>query len=42
MTPDNQTDLIELGTASVETKGAPFGMDDTQAGRYQWPGLSEE
>lgn len=42
MNPHDENDLIELGAASVETKGTPFGMDDTQAGRYPWPGLSEE
>ncbi|MGE5564481.1 MAG: benenodin family lasso peptide [Bacillota bacterium] len=35
-------DLIELGTASVETKGTPVGMDDSQGGKYPWSGLSDE
>ena len=35
-------DLIELGTASTDTKGTPIGMDDSQGGKYPWPGLSEE
>lgn len=39
---NEQDDLIELGTASVETKGSAVGMDDSQAGRYPWPGLSDE
>ena len=39
---DEQDDLIELGIASVETKGGDVGMDDSQAGRYPWPGLSDE
>ena len=37
-----QADLIELGAASLETRGTPVGMDDSQAGRYPWPGLSDE
>ena len=35
-------DLIDLGSASLETKGAPVGMDDSQAGLYPWSGLSDE
>ncbi|HEV2595254.1 MAG TPA: benenodin family lasso peptide [Sphingomicrobium sp.] len=35
-------DLIDLGTASVETRGSPVGMDDSQGGRNPFPGLSEE
>ena len=35
-------DLIELGVASLETRGTPVGMDNSQAGRYPWPGLSDE
>jgi hypothetical protein len=37
-----QDDLIELGAASVETRGTPVGMDDSQAGRVPWPGLSDD
>lgn len=35
-------DLIELGRASVETKGTPLGMDDSQGGKNPWPGLSDD
>ncbi len=35
-------DLIELGTASSETKGTPVGMDDSQGGHNPWEGLSDE
>lgn len=35
-------DLIELGKASVETAGAPVGMDDTQGGRNPFPGLNDD
>jgi hypothetical protein len=35
-------DLIDLGTASVETKGTPVGMDDSQGGKNPWPGLSDD
>lgn len=36
----NSKYLIELGRASLETKGGPAGMDDFQGGLYRWPGLS--
>lgn len=39
---DKQDAPIELGKASVETRGSAVGMDDSQAGRYPWPGLSNE
>lgn len=42
MNPHNESDLIDLGTASLKTRGMPFGTDDTQGGRYQGPGLSDE
>jgi hypothetical protein len=35
-------DLIDLGSASVETRGNPVGMDDSQGGRNPFPGLSNE
>lgn len=35
-------DLIELGKASLVTKGGPVGMDDVQAGYFRWPGLSQD
>ena len=35
-------ELIDLGPASGETRGGPVGMDDSQAGRNPWPGLSDE
>jgi hypothetical protein len=35
-------DLIELGAASVATKGTPVGMDDSQGGLNPWAGLSDE
>ena len=31
-------DLIDLGTASVETRGGPVGMDDAQGGLEPVPG----
>ena len=43
MNIDNRTDeLIDLGAASIETKGTPVGMDDSQGGKNPWPGLSDE
>jgi len=33
-------DPIELGKASLDTKGGPEGMDDFQGGLFRWPGLS--
>jgi hypothetical protein len=35
-------EVIDLGAASVETKGNPIGMDDSQGGRNPFPGLSDE
>lgn len=35
-------DLIELGKASLETRGGPIGMDDVQAGYFRWPALSRD
>lgn len=35
-------ELIELGVASVETKGATFGKDDHQVGLIPFAGLSDE
>jgi hypothetical protein len=35
-------DLIDLGAASVETKGSPFGTDDHKAGLIPVYGLSDE
>jgi hypothetical protein len=34
--------LIELGKASLETRGGPTGMDDVQAGYFRWPALSQD
>jgi hypothetical protein len=34
--------LIELGRASLETRGGPTGMDDVQAGYFRWPALSHD
>lgn len=34
--------LINLGRATVETKGGPVGMDDYQGGRNPWPGLAAD
>jgi hypothetical protein len=34
--------LIELGAASVETKGPTVGHDDNQAGLIPFAGLSDE
>lgn len=35
-------DLIELGTASFETRGGPSGMDDFQGGLFRWTALSRD
>ena len=35
-------DLIDLGAASIETKGPTFGKDDVLAGQIQPEGLSKE
>jgi hypothetical protein len=35
-------ELIELGTASVETKGLTAGKDDHQVGLIPFTGLSDE
>jgi hypothetical protein len=35
-------DLIELGAASVETKGPTVGKDDHQGGLIPFEGLSDE
>jgi len=35
-------DVIELGAASVHTKGNPVGMDDSQGGRNPFAGLGDE
>jgi hypothetical protein len=37
-----QEDLIELGVASVETKGLTAGKDDHQVGLIPFAGLSDE
>jgi hypothetical protein len=37
-----QDDLIELGSASIETKGSTRGKDDHFAGLVQIEGLSDE
>jgi hypothetical protein len=37
-----QDQLIDLGAASTETRGLPWGMDDFQAGLYVHAGLSAE
>lgn len=42
MNREHQHDLIDLGAASVETKGTPFGSDDHKAGLIPVGGLSEE
>lgn len=43
MTPERDNEeLIELGTASRETKGTPVGMDDSQGGHIPWAGLSDD
>ena len=34
--------LIELGSASSDTRGTPVGLDDMQGGRYPRAGLSHE
>ena len=35
-------DLIDLGAASVETKGPTFGADDRRGGLIPVAGLSDE
>ena len=35
-------DLIELGAASVETRGPSFGKDDTRGGLIPVAGLSTD
>jgi hypothetical protein len=35
-------DLIELSTASGETRGPSVGMDDSQGGLRPYVGLSDE
>lgn len=42
MKHDHEHDLIDLGAASVGTKGTPFGSDDHKAGLIPVAGLSEE
>jgi hypothetical protein len=42
MNREPEHDLIDLGAASVETKGTPFGSDDHKAGLIPVSGLSDE
>lgn len=35
-------DLIDLGAASVETKGTPFGADDAKGSLIPVSGLNDE
>ena len=42
MDREHEHELIDLGAASVETKGTPFGSDDHKAGLIPVGGLSEE
>ncbi len=35
-------EVIELGTASIETRGPTVGKDDNQAGLIPFAGLSDE
>lgn len=37
-----RNELIELGRASLETRGGPTGMDDVQAGYFRWPALGHD
>lgn len=37
-----QHDLIDLGAASIETKGPTFGKDDVLAGQIPREGLSND
>lgn len=37
-----QEELIELGAASVETRGPTVGKDDHQAGLIPFTGLADE
>ena len=42
MTREHENAPIDLGAASVETKGTPFGADDHKAGLIPVGGLSQE
>lgn len=42
MNREHEHDLIDLGAASVETKGSVFGTDDHKAGLIPVAGLSAE
>ena len=38
----DKDDLIELGAASLETRGPTMGRDDSQGGLYLAAGLNDE
>jgi hypothetical protein len=38
MNREHEDDLIELGTATTETKGGPMGIEDQERTRW-FPGL---
>jgi hypothetical protein len=42
MNREHEDDLIDLGAASVETRGTPFGSDDHKLGLIPVAGLSDE
>lgn len=42
MNHEHENAPIELGVASAETKGTPFGSDDHKAGLIPVSGLSDE
>jgi hypothetical protein len=42
MTHEFEQGLIDLGAATTETKGTPFGTDDHKAGLIPVSGLSAE
>lgn len=42
MNREQRDDLIDLGAASVETKGTPFGSDDRKGNLIPVAGLSDE
>lgn len=42
MNREHENERIDLGAASVETKGTPFGGDDHKTGLIPVTGLSDE
>ncbi|WP_197018358.1 benenodin family lasso peptide [Sphingomonas sp. URHD0057] len=42
MNREHHDELIDLGAASVDTKGTPFGSDDRKGGLIPVAGLNDE